>query len=316
VSPVTILNAEPEGYSPVAKAQLEALGTVRDGPFERSALEDAVSDCDVLITRLGHRIDAPLLAGAPRLRAVVSATTGLDHIDVDAAVAHGIAVLSLRGERGFLDQVTATAELTWGLLLALTRRIPAASRAATAGAWDRDAFRGHDIAGKRLGIVGLGRLGRIVADYGRAFRMTVAAYDPQTDAWPAQVGQSESLEALLAQSDVVSLHLPLSRETTGLIDAKALATLPEGAILLNTSRGAIIDEGALLAALESGRLAGAALDVLADETAVAASPLLAFAEHDERLLITPHIGGATHEAMERTEIFMAEKLARHLGSDA
>jgi D-3-phosphoglycerate dehydrogenase len=231
-------------------------------------------------------------------------------------VAHGIAVLSLRGERGFLDQVTATAELTWGLLLALTRRIPAASRAAAAGAWDRDAFRGHDVAGKRLGIVGLGRLGRIVAGYGRAFRMSVAAHDPQTDAWPESVARAESLQALLAQSDVLSLHLPLSRETTGLIDAKALSALPDGAILLNTSRGAIVDEGALLAALMSGRLAGAALDVLSDETAVAASPLIAFAKQHERLLITPHIGGASHEAMARTEIFMAEKLARHLGSDA
>lgn len=314
-----ILVAESRGFSAHAAARLEELGEVTLGDLDRAGLPGAVSDADVLFVRLRNRVDAALLDAAPRLRAVVSPTTGLDHVDLDALEARGVAVLSLRGETDFLRGVTATAEHTWALLLALSRRLPAAAAAARAGEWDRDRFRGHELARKVLGIVGLGRLGSMVARYGAAFGMRVLAFDPYLEPWPERVERAPSLDALLRACDVVSLHVPLNDETRGMVNASALAVLNPGAVLVNTSRGGVVDEAALVEAVRSGRLAGAALDVVAGETAPggpAASPAVRFAATDDRILLTPHIGGATLESMENTEIFMAEKLARWLRGES
>ncbi|MDP6175481.1 MAG: NAD(P)-dependent oxidoreductase, partial [Rhodospirillales bacterium] len=158
-------------------------------------------------------------------------------------------------------------------------------------------------------------LGRMVAEYGRAFGMAVASYDPYTPDWPQAVEFCPTLDTLLQDTQVLSLHVPLNEETKGLIGEAQLARLPEGAVLINTSRGAVVDEAALLAALESGHLAGAGLDVVADELADGPSrALLAHARDHGNLIITPHMGGATVESMEKAEVFMAQKLARFLES--
>lgn len=310
-----ILVAESRGFSPRAADRLAALGEVTLADLDADGLPAAAAGADVLFVRLRNRVDGALLDAAPGLRAVVSPTTGLDHLDLDALGARGVAVLSLRGEHDFLRTVTATAEHTWALLLALLRRLPAASEAARRGDWDRDRFRGRELAGKVLGVVGLGRLGSMVARYGEAFGMTVVAHDPYREGWPDGVGRAATLEALLARSDVVSLHVPLNEETRGLVGAAALAAMKPGAVLVNTSRGGVVDEAALVEAVLSGRLAGAALDVVAGEGTPggpAASPAVRLAVGDDRVLVTPHVGGATLESMENTEIFMAEKLARWL----
>ncbi len=308
-----ILNVEPKNYSAAARAILEDLGEVREGPLTRAALLDALSDVDVLIVRLAHQIDAEVLDAAPRLRAIVSATTGLDHIDLQAAEARGVAVLSLRGETEFLRSIPATAEHTWALLLALVRHIPQAFASVLAGEWDRDRFKGHDLAGKRLGILGLGRIGEKIARYGRVFGMQVAAYDPYRADWPDGVARRATMADLLADSEVLSVHVPLNASTVRLLGADELRQLPRGALLVNTARGQVLDEAALLDALESGHLGGAALDVLWNERSGAAeSPLAAYARAHDNLLITPHIGGATYESMAATEIFMARKLRRFL----
>jgi D-3-phosphoglycerate dehydrogenase len=315
MSGVRILNVEPEGYPPRAREILDALGKVTEKTLDRAGLLDAATDCEVLITRFGHRMDKELFAAAPRLRAMVSATTGLDHIDLEAAAAHGVTVLSLRGETEFLEGLSATAELAWGLLLSLLRRIPSAFKSVREGGWDRDAFRGNELRGKRLGILGLGRLGRMVAEYGHAFGMTVAAYDPYASDWPMGVELRSAAEDMMEDTQVLSIHVLLNDETRGFIDRTMLARLPEGAVLINTSRGAVVDEAALLAALDSGYLAGAGLDVVADELAGGPSEgLLAYARDHGNLIITPHMGGATVESMEKAEVFMAQKLARFLES--
>ncbi len=331
-----ILLAEARGFSPAAAARLRALGHVTEADLDQAALLGEVGSADVLFVRLRNRVDRNVLAAAPFLRAVVSPTTGLDHLDLTALAERGVAVLSLRGETEFLRGVTATAEHTWALLLALVRRLPAAAEAARRGDWDRDRFRGRELSGKTLGVVGLGRLGTLVARYGAAFGMRVVAYDPFVDPWPAcgspnaAVGadpgaeaaghgappeRMPTLSALLAEADVVTLHVPLNDGTRHMVDATALAAMRSGAFLVNTSRGAIVDEEALVEAVRSGRLAGAALDVVAGETepgGPAVSPAVRFAAADPRILVTPHVGGATLESMENTEIFMAEKLARWL----
>ncbi len=312
-----ILNVEPRGYSPAARAILAEAGEVVDQELTRTELLQRLDGFDVLVVRLGHTVDREVLDAAPTLKAIVTATTGLDHVDVAYAESLGVAVLSLAGETEFLRRITATAEHTWALLLALVRRIPAATASVAAGRWDRDAFRGGQLIGKRLGIVGLGRVGRQVARYGRGFEMTVWAYDPGATEPPQDGVLTASLSELLPHADVLTLHVPLRPETRHLIGGPELALLPDGAVLVNTSRGEVADEAALVAALESGRLAGAALDVVQgerDEAARAHSPVLAYAREHVNLLVTPHLAGATVESMEATEIFMARKLVAFLGS--
>jgi D-3-phosphoglycerate dehydrogenase len=316
-SRLRILNLEPTGYSDDARMVLLELGDVTDGPLSRRALLERVSDYDVLIVRLKHQIDREVIEAGSRLKAIVSATTGLDHIDLATADSRQIAVLSLRGEEEFLRSITATAELTWGLLLALMRHIPEATASVLEGEWNRDAFRGRDVAGRRLGIVGLGRVGRQIAGYGAAFRMSVAAYDPYTSYWPPTVQRKDSLADLLVNTDVLTIHVGLHPGTVKLIARRELRLLPRGAILLNTSRGQIIDDEALVEALASGHLSGAALDVVPQERSDderRAGPLITYASAHRNLLITPHIGGASVEAMARTEVFMARKLQEFLAS--
>jgi D-3-phosphoglycerate dehydrogenase len=309
--PGRVVLAEPLHYSPDARATLATLGALVEGPFDRAGLLDAVADADVLVVRLGHQIDAEVLAAAPHLRLIGSPTTGTDHIDLDAAAARGVQVVTLRGETEFLSRVRATPEHTWALLLALVRKLPAAAAASLAGPWDRDAFRGTELAGKRLGIFGFGRVGRIVATYGTAFQMSVAAYDTAPAPAP-DVAMVGSLPELLERTDALLVHVPLDASTEGAIGARELALLPPGAVLVNTARGAIVDERAVVEALRSGHLAGAAVDVLDGERAdggLASSPLLRYArEHPTRAIVTPHIAGATWESMHRTEVFLAERL--------
>jgi Lactate dehydrogenase and related dehydrogenases len=311
-----ILIAESENYSPAALEIYRGLGEVRLTQLDRQGLLAAVKDCDVLVIRLANQIDEQIFASAPNLRAVISPTTGLDHIDLEAAEKHGVRVLSLRGEVEFLRSIPATAELTWALLLALTRRIPAAFGSVLSGEWQRDLFKGHDLAGRRLGILGLGRVGTIVARYGIAFGMQVSAFDPAPVRWVEGVKPVASMQELFAISDVLSVHVPLNSQTTHLVVSDQLESLPPGAVLINTARGDVLDEAALLAALESGRLAGAALDVLPNERSgeLADSPLVRYARTHTNLILTPHIGGATYESMAATEVFMAKKLGENLHS--
>lgn len=310
-----ILNLEPEGYAASARAILDALGEVRNGPMSRDDLLAALPEVDVLMVRLGHAIDHVVIDGAPKLRAIVSATTGLDHIDLAAAKARGVTVLSLQGETEFLRTVSATAEHSWALLLALLRRLVPAANSVRSGGWDRDRFRGRELQGCRLGVLGLGRIGAKVALYGHAFGMEVTAYDPYIDPWPGGTRRAQTLQELLAGSDVLSVHVPLNAETTGMLDRTRLALLPPGAILVNTSRGEIIDEDALVDSLKQGRLGGAALDTVhneRDSSLRTSSRLMELARTADYLLITPHIAGATKESMASTEVFMARKLAHFL----
>jgi D-3-phosphoglycerate dehydrogenase len=314
---IRILNAEPDGYSPEARVLLARLGTCVDKALSRTELLNELNEYQVLITRLAHQIDQEVIEAGRSLKAIVSATTGLDHIDLDCAQARGIAVLSLRGETEFLEGINATSEHTWALLLGLLRRVVPASTSVRLGDWSRDSFRGHELHGRRLGIVGLGRVGRKVAGYGRAFGMEVGAFDPYALKWSENVWCASTLAQLLSWSEILSLHVPLNAETLGMIGENELALLPSGAVLINTSRGEVVDEPALVQALETKRLSGAALDVICHEREPAKRKpglLLAYARTNDNLLITPHIGGATYESMAKAELFMARKLDHFLRS--
>lgn len=303
------LIAEPDDFSPRAVELLRRGGVDVDlSPVTPGDLSSSFSTHDVVWLRLAHRIDAGVLGDKPRCRVLATPVTGLDHIDLAACEQRGIRVVSLKGEVEFLRRVRATAELTMGLMLSLLRHIPASAEDVKAGRWDRDSFRGQELFEKTVGVVGMGRLGSIVAGYLRAFGCHVLGADPRSD-FPPDLVERVSLDELLARSDVVTLHVSYSPSTRHLIDAAALARMKRGAILVNTSRGGIVDEGALLAALESGYLGGAALDVLDGEPAIDEShPLVEAARRLKNLLVVPHIGGNTAESFEKTEVFLAGRV--------
>lgn len=308
-----ILVAESSGFSETAAGSLRAAGELRLADLDRRGLLAQVGDFDALWVRLRHRIDAEVLTAAPRLRFLATPTTGLDHVDTGLAAARGVQVVALRGEEAFLRDVRATAEHTLALSLALVRSLPAAVDHVRAGGWDRDRFWGTEIHGKTVGIVGYGRLGRLVARSMGALDATVLATDPAlaADDFAGSV-ESTSMPDLLERSDIVTLHASLTTESRRLIGRLEFARMKQGALLVNTARGALVDEPALLDALRSGPLGGAALDVLADEHTDGNSELVAYAREHPNLLITPHIGGSTVESREKTERFIAERLAEAL----
>jgi D-3-phosphoglycerate dehydrogenase / 2-oxoglutarate reductase len=313
-----ILNAEPLNYTETARQILQSIGLLDEQALTRAELIDRLCAYQVLIVRLGFQIDREVIDAGSQLKVIVTATTGLDHIDVAYAAQRGIAVLSLQGEVDFLHSIPATAEHTWALLLALVRRVPWAFQSVLAGEWQRDEYKGHDLKGRRLGIIGLGRIGGQVARYGLAFGMTVLAYDPFCRTRPDEIIFCATLPELLAGSDIVTLHVPLNAATEKMMGEREFAMLPPGAVVINTSRGAVLDEAALLAALCAGQLTGAALDVVVDERAssgLTASQLWPYAREHQNLLITPHLGGATFESMAATEIFMAQRLQQYWASD-
>ncbi len=309
---IHILNCEPLGYCDQARQILQSVGQLHEPFATREQLLRYLPHVDALILRLGFRIDREVLDAGKRLKAIATATTSLDHIDVEYAQCKGVTVLSLQGEDEFLRTVPARAEHTWALLLSLIRCLPWAFSSVLTGRWDCNSFHGHDLRGKRLGLVGLGPVGEKVAAYGQAFGMQVGAYDFKRERWEPGIERFDRLSDLLARSDVLSLHLPLNRETRRLIGAVELATLPPGALLINTSHGQVVDELALLGALNHGPLAGAALDMLSTEQRIQdwwPSRLISYARDHDNLLITPHIGAATVESMAVTEVLLARKLA-------
>jgi len=301
-----VLISEAERFSPAVIRRLEEHVTLRLADLERPALIEAVGDVHVLWVRLRNSIDAEVMDAGPSLKWIVTPTTGLNHIDLVAAKSRAISVLSLKGHSDFLRRVCATAEHTMALIFALLRHLPRAVDHVRAGGWDRDLFCGSELDGKTVGIVGYGRLGRLLAGYLSVFGVRILTTD--------KPGCSDEgllpLDQLLAESHIVSLHVDYTEANRGFFGPEAFAAMKPGAFFINTARGELVDEVALLDALHSGRLAGAALDVLADEdaTGMADHPLVAYATRHDNLIITPHIGGCTGESMEKTEAYAAELL--------
>ncbi len=310
-APPNLVVTESTNFPGPAAALLAEVADLRLLDLDRDGLLREGRTADALWIRLRHRIDAAVLAGCPRLRVIATPTTGLTHIDVREAERRRIRIVSLRGRTAFLRTVYATAEYTVGLMLALLRRLPAAASHVAAGGWDRYRFRGAELHGRTVGIIGFGRVGRMVAARLRPFGVRIVAADPRRRAGqlPRYV-ELVPLERLLEGADIVSIHASLDAATQGLIGRAEIGRVKRGAWLINTARGELLDEPALLEALERGHLAGAALDVLGGETAEGMSthPLVAYAREHTNLLITPHLGGCTGESMMKTELFLAERL--------
>jgi D-3-phosphoglycerate dehydrogenase / 2-oxoglutarate reductase len=246
--------------------------------------------------RSATKVTAAVLANPGKLKIIGRAGVGVDNIDVKTATDKGVLVINTPQ-----GNAAAAAELAIGLMFALARKIPQAAESMRQGVWEKKKFMGVEIAGKTLGVVGLGNIGRQAAERGVGLKMNVIGYDPfPPKQLPAGV-KLVTLDEIIAKSDFITLHVPLTPETKGLFGAATLAKLKKGAFLINCARGGIVDEPAVLEALTSGHLAGAALDVFGKEPPDP-SPLF---KH-ENLIASPHLGASTREAQEKVAIEMAE----------
>jgi D-3-phosphoglycerate dehydrogenase / 2-oxoglutarate reductase len=262
-------------------------------------LVESMADADAVIVRSATRITREALARANHLRVIGRAGVGVDNIDVEAATERGIAVLNAPS-----GNTVSAAELAFALLLALVRQVPRADRSMKDGAWDRKSFGGIELYGKTLGLVGAGRIGATVAKRARAFGMNVVAFDPFINAERAEsLGiEAVTLDEVLERADVISLHVPLTDATRGLLGESELKRMKRGAFLVNAARGGVVDEAALYRALTEGWIAGAALDVFEAEPPPPDHPLRSLSN----VVLTPHLGAATIEAQENVAVEIAD----------
>jgi len=280
---------------------LAAEARVDDCPeISQQELLERIDSYDALIVRSRTRVTAEVFAAGRRLKVVGRAGVGVDNIDLAAANLHNVTVVNTP-----LATTEAVAEHTIALMLALARGVPAADRSMKSGLWPKKEYLGIEIRGRVLGLIGMGNIGSRVAQLARALGMTILGYDPLIPADQIRKNGAEpvSLPELYARSDFVSLHVPLAPETRGMIDGQALGYMRRGVHLICTARGGLIDETALLGALESGQVAGAALDVFASEP-----PGLSALVSHPRVIATPHIAAQTIEAQERAAIDIAKEV--------
>jgi len=277
---------------------------------DRGWLEKHLPSADAYLATLRIPLDRDLVSRARSLKVVGTNTTGTDHLDLVALAERGVQVLSLKNDLSFLRGITPTAELAFGLLIACARRFRECSESSREGHWGRHDMAGLLLKGKTLGIVGLGRLGTMVAGYAKAFHMRVVACDPGPHRSPAHV-ERLPMDKLLRESDFLSLHVHLADETHHLIGPKEFARMKKGVVLINTSRGGLVDEKALVKAMETGRVAAAGLDVIDGEWQEDKynHPLIAYSRKNPNLLITPHVGGTCPEAIRASMQHTVSKMA-------
>jgi (S)-sulfolactate dehydrogenase len=292
----------PQAVRLLADAGLEVDVKVGLPPAE---LEGIIGGYDALAVRSATKVTARLLEKATRLRVIGRAGVGVDNVDLDAATRRGVVVMNTPG-----GSSVTVAELALAMVLSLYRHVPSATASVKAGRWEKKRFQGREIAGKTLGVVGIGNIGSVLVDRARAMKMRVVAYDPFiTPEAAAKMGAAlVDLETLWREADVVSLHVPLTEQTRHLVGAETLAKMKRGAILVNCARGGIVDERAVADALASGHLGGAAFDVYEKEPPAPDHPLFAL----DDVVCTPHIGASTDEAQSAVAVAIAEQLVAYL----
>ncbi|MCF8094853.1 MAG: phosphoglycerate dehydrogenase [Desulfobacteraceae bacterium] len=268
-------------------------------------LKSIIFPYHALVIRSATRVTADLLEAAENLRVVGRAGIGLDNVDIKAATRKGVVVMNTPG-----GNVITTAEHTLALMLSLTRNIPQGTASLKAGRWEKKKLMGREIYDKTLGVIGLGKIGSVVADRARGLKMRVKVYDPvvQPEAIEKQGFECVSLEKLYSDSDYISVHVPKSKETTGMINREAISKMKDGVMIVNCARGGIVDEDALYEAINSGKVAGAALDVFSKEPPPEDFSLFGL----ENLVATPHLGASTYEAQTNVAVAVAEQIIEYL----
>lgn len=301
------------GIEKLSKGAYGALDAVASIEYVRisntSELINSLSSCDVFWFRLNHKLTKEILEQST-CKYILCAVTGLDHIDLKACKEQHIQVISLKGESEFLKEVRATSEHAFGLLLSLIRGSKEAFRHVETDHWNRNLFQGTELFKKKMGILGLGRLGSIMADYAVAFGMEVYYYDIVDKS--SKHKRCHSMEELFRSVDMMSIHISYDDSTHHIINDEVLSKIEKPLFIVNTSRGGIINEKDLLAHVESGRVKGYAADVLHGEPDIEQNALVQYARQHNNVILTPHIGGYTWESIEKTENFIAQKFIEKL----
>ncbi len=319
VSKAVLIYYEILNYQPKNLQLLDKKFNVTTLPDPTHDKPQKLKEAEVILAPLGYYLGQEKIDSSPKLKVIGSNTTGHPHIDVDYAQKKGIRVVTLKEEHAFLKTITPTAELTWGLIIALTRNILPACLSVIDGQWDRRPFGGPFMLSRmKLGVAGYGRLGKKVASYGICFGMKVMYYDPFVNCSQPGIDRAKSLKELVSITDIVTIHIPHEPETEGLFSEKIFAAFKKGSFLVNTARGELIDQDVLIKCLNNGTLAGAAVDVLEGEfvsgfdTAIRQNPLWQYAQNNDNLIITPHIGGSTIDAWRLTEAHTIKSILRVL----
>jgi len=281
-----------------------------------------LADIQIILAPLGFHVDKEKIDKCSNLKIIGSNTTGHPHIDVDYAKTKGISVITLKKEKEFLDTITPTAELAWGSLIALTRNIIPANQSVHEGKWNRRPFGGKNMLSRmKIGIVGLGRLGKRVAQYARAFNMDIYYYDPFVSSGHPGLIKCDTLEELVSKVDVVSVHVPHEKQTEEMFNQQIFSHFKQNSYFINTSRGELVNHDALLNYLRNGHISGAAIDVFENEfspefeQSFTTHELLQYARNNSNLLITPHIGGSTQDAWLETERHTIDAILNTLGGN-
>ncbi|MFA6489523.1 MAG: hydroxyacid dehydrogenase [Candidatus Micrarchaeia archaeon] len=277
-------------------AEIQKLGEVALTP---SDLNTALSDAEVLIVRSATKVTADLLTHAPKLKIVARAGVGLDNVDKPACDAKGIKVFNTPGASS-----NGVAELAVGMMFAISRKLPKADKGMKEGKWLKKEITGTEIEGKTLGIVGLGRIGGLLAIKARGLGMTILFYDPHTCS--SAMGKCVNLDELFASSDFISLHVPLIPETKGMINTGVISKMKKNAVIINTARGGLVDEEALYSAIKEGKIGGACLDVYPQE------PYSGKLCELDNVVLTPHIAGSTAESQMRIGLELVQKLKEEM----
>lgn len=310
---IVVYVGPPDGF----KAACEVLASSADMVHVASEAEPlacALAQAHALLdASMKIRITNEMIDSSPLLRIISCATTGSDHISRESLDRRGVPVRTLREDPELLQNLTPAAELSWALLMACARRLPAAVNHVQKGGWTREMFPGIMLNGRCLGLIGCGRIGGWMARYGQAFGMKVIGYDPHLDTWPDMI-HPVSLDELMESSDFISIHVHLNAETQGMISRDLLEKIKPGAVLINTSRGAIVDEDALLDGLRAGRIHGVGLDVLVGEPDTAKHPLVRHSLEHDNIVITPHCGGFSPDAVRAVCAHAARKIHSVLAS--
>ena len=317
LSKMIITITETLDYSPEAIQFYKKLGDVIKLNSIDEINNPSVQTTNVLVIRLGIKIDEAVLNKFPRLKYIITPTTGINHIDLELARERNIEVLSLKGETAFLNSIPSTAEHTWALIMATQRKLIPAIKHTSNFEWNRDVFKGNNLSGKTIGIVGMGRVGKQVSNFANAFGMNVIYYDPFEIKLPEFGLKYENLNNIFMDSDIISIHIPLEKETEKIIDASLIQLMKKNASIINTSRGEIWDEIAVANALINNQIGYVASDVLVNEfdiDKIKQNPLLLLQQKGYPIIITPHIAGATYESMHATELFMAQKFVNKLNN--
>jgi D-3-phosphoglycerate dehydrogenase len=307
-----IINLDPDHYSKKASSLFREHDYV-ERKITRKKLINVISRYEVIILRFSHQIDKEIIKAAKNLKVVATNATGVDHIDVEYLKQNKIKFISLNENKSFLREITASSEHTWALMMTLIKNINSSFEDVKNYNWRREKFIGTQLHKKTVGILGLGRNGLKISKYARAFGMNIIFFDKEKKYNTKNFYRCKSLNEILKKSDILFITIPLNSKTKNLLNKDTLKLMKTNSIIVNTSRGEIINETDLLKCLSNKTIAGAALDVLKNESDnkfLINNKLIKYAKSNKNLIITPHIAGATKESWEITELFVAEKICQ------